>query len=257
MFFILSKVLTYLILPVSLLALLLLISLLSPKGKVKRGSFILFCILFFLFTNPFVANQLITWWEVPATSIQELESSYDAAIILTGVTDIDKEPQDRVHLNKGADRIMHTVQLYKLGKVPLIIVSGGSGKIISKNEPSEAEQIKKVLLVSGVPEQHILLETRSRNTYENARFTTQLLEDKELSKDNLLMVTSAFHMRRALACFLHAGISPQPYSTDFYSFDPKFTPEGLLIPTDEAIIVWKKLISEWVGYLIYDVVGYL
>lgn len=257
MFFILSKTLTYLILPVSLLAILLLIFILSKNKRIKQTSFVLFCTLFFVFTNPFLSNQLMQWWEIPAIPIHELEEEYDAAIILTGVTFIDQEPSDRVHLQRGADRIMHTVQLYKIGKVPLIIVSGGSGKLVSENEPSEAEQIKKVLLISGVPEQDILVETQSRNTYENAIFTAQMIEENKFPQNRLLLVTSAFHMRRALACFQQAGIFPQAYSADFHSKKPAYTPESLIIPTEEAITTWRKLISEWVGYLMYDIIGYI
>lgn len=257
MFFILSKILVYLILPVPFLALLLLLFLLIRNKKVKSIAFILFCGFFFLYTNPFLANQLMGWWEIPAIPIAELEQEFEAAIILTGVTDIDKYPRDRVHLNKGADRIMHTVQLYKLAKVPLIIVSGGSGKLISEDEPSEAELVKKVLLISGVPEQDIILETESRNTYENALNTAQLLQAKNLPTEKIMLVTSAFHMRRSMGCFKKAGLQPQPYPTDFYSDSSSYDPGSLFIPSQEALTNWTKLISEWVGFSMYAILGYL
>lgn len=257
MFFILSKTLVYLILPVPFLALLLVLHLLVRSKKVKRAAFILFCAFFFLYTNPFLANQGMHWWEIPATPLKELNQEFNAAVILTGVTNMGKYPADRVHLNKGADRIMHTVQLYKLGKVPFIIVSGGSGKLIQEEEPTEAEQIKKVLLISGVAEEDILTENKSRNTYENAVFTARLLDEKNLPRDKLLLVTSAFHMRRSLACFNKAGIFPRPYSTDFYSNEQEYSPEDLFIPGNEALTQWTTLISEWTGYTIYALLGYL
>lgn len=257
MFFILSKILAYLILPVTLLALLLLITLLARNRKVKQLAFILFCGLFFLFTNPFLANQLMRWWEISAMPIEELAPDYEAAIILTGVTALDQTPSDRVHLQKGADRIMHTVQLYKLGKFPLIVVSGGTGKLMGEEGPTEAENIKKVLLISGVPENDILLEEESRNTYENALNTARILKEKNIPTNDLLLVTSAFHMRRSLACFRQAGLSPTPYSTDFYSSEPAYTPEELIIPSEGALVSWTKLVREWVGYLMYDIMGYL
>lgn len=257
MFFILSKTLVYLILPLPFLALLLIVFLLARNRKVKRGALILFCGFFFLYTNPFLANQFMRWWEIPPTPIKELHEQYNAAVILTGVTDVDKYPHDRVHLNKGADRIMHTVQLYKLGKVPLIIVSGGSGKLITEDEPTEAELIKNVLLISGVAEEDIMTEAQSRNTHENAVFTARLLKENKLPENKLLLVTSAFHMRRSLGCFKKAGLLPAPYSADFYADEPGYTPADLLIPDIGALTQWTKLISEWTGYTMYRVLGYL
>ena len=257
MFFILSKILTYLILPASMLALLLLIFLLVRNPKVKRVALSLFVFLFFLFTNPFIADRLIGWWEIPATPIHALEQRYEVAIILSGVTEMDKSYPDRVHLQKGADRIMHTVQLYKEGLINKIVVSGGSGSLLTENVPSEAAQIKRVLLISGVPEQDILLEERSRNTYENALYTRELLEEKSIPGKKLLLVTSAFHMRRSLGCFKNAGLNPTPYSTDFSSTEINYSPANLIVPSDGALSTWTTLIKEWLGYSIYKVMGYL
>ena len=258
MFFILSKTITYLVLPMSLMTICLLVFLFVRQKKIKRAAGVLFVSLFFLFTNPFLINQLIQWWEVPATPIVALDSSYDAAIILGGVTASNKIPLDRVHLHKGADRIMHTVQLYKLGKVKKIIVTGGSGLLLDDPESrSEARQIAQILLISGVPPADILLEEESRNTRENAINTLRLLEERPLDKKRLLLVTSAFHMRRALGCFEKVGLHPQAYPTDFYASEQEYTPADLLIPTGDTFPSWSRLIKEWLGYLAYDAMGYL
>lgn len=257
MFFILSKTLSYLILPVPLLALCLLVFFFAPKRRLKRGALLVFTFLFLLYTNPFISNELMRWWEVSPIPIAELEESYDAAIILSGITGPANPTEDRVHLRKGADRIMHAVQLYKIGKLGKIIVSGGSGALLSEESTSEALKMKKVLLISGVAEEDIWLEETSRNTSENALFTEALLQEKNIPQDRLLLVTSAFHMRRALGCFRKAGLAPHPYSVDFYSFEPKYTPDELLIPSDDAIHVWTRLTKEWTGYLMYVFMGYI
>lgn len=257
MFFILSKTISYLILPISMLVILLLIFLLARKPWVKKWSLSLFVALFFVFTNPFLPNALMHWWEWPATPIHELDEQYDAAIVLSGVTASKQEPQDRVHLHKGADRIMHTVQLYKLGKVKKIILSGGSGLLLDEQESSEANQMKKVMLISGVPAEDIWLEENSRNTRENATFTAELLEEKNLLHSNLLLVTSGFHMRRSMGCFKQAGLDPEPYSTDFYAIEPGYTPDQLLIPSDAALMTWTRLFREWTGYIVYSLLGYV
>ncbi len=258
MFFILSKTITYLALPVPLLTICLLVYIFVRRKTVKRVAGILFVALFFLFSNPFLINQIMQWWEVPATPIEALEERYDAAIILGGVTATDQEPLDRVHLHKGADRIMHTVQLYKLGRVKKIIVTGGSGLLVEEPDSrTEASQIEQVLLISGVAPADILLEEESRNTRENALYTAQLLEKEPLDTKRLLLVTSAFHMRRALGCFTEVGLNPQPYSTDFYTNEQEYDPVSLLIPSGDAFPTWARLIKEWIGYMAYSAMGYL
>jgi uncharacterized SAM-binding protein YcdF (DUF218 family) len=258
MFFILSKTITYLALPLPLLTICLLVYIFVRKQKIRRIAGILFVALFFLFSNPFLINQLMQWWEAPATPIQALDSSYDAAIILGGITASDQKPLDRIHLHKGADRIMHVVQLYKLGRVKKIIVTGGSGLLLEEpGSRSEASQIRQVLLISGVFPADIILEEKSRNTRENALYTARLLEEKSLNKDRLLLVTSAFHMRRAMGCFNQLALFPQSYSTDFYANEQEYDPVSLLIPTDDAFPTWTRLIKEWIGYLAYSTMGYI
>ena len=258
MFFILSKTITYLVLPVPLLTIFLLVFLFVQKKRIRKVAGALFVVLFFVFTSPFLINQLLQWWEVPATPIQALEGRYEAAIILGGVTASGQEPLDRIHLHKGADRIMHTVQLYKLGKVQKIIVTGGSGLLIEEADSrSEASQIEQVLLISGVLPADIILEEESRNTRENALYTARLLEETALERKKLLLVTSAFHMRRALACFREVGLQPQPYSTDFYTSEQEYDPVNLLIPTGDTFPSWNRLIKEWIGYLAYKAMGYI
>lgn len=258
MFFILSKTITYLAFPVPVMTICLLVFLFVRKQKIRRAAGTLFVSLFFLFTNPFLINQLMQWWEVSATPIQALDKSYDAAIILGGVTASNQKPLDRIHLHKGADRIMHVVQLYKLGRVKKIIVTGGSGLLVEEPDSrSEASRIEQVLLISGVPPTDILLEEESRNTRENALYTAHLLEEKPLKKERLLLVTSAFHMRRAIGCFNQLGLFPQPYSTDFYSHEQKYDPVSLLIPTGDTFSTWTHLVKEWIGYLAYSTMGYI
>lgn len=258
MFFILSKTISYLVLPVTMLVILLLLFLFSKNVRLKKWSLALFVALFLIFTSPFLANTFMRWWEWPATPISELQQEYDAAIVLSGVTASGMEPTDRVHLHKGADRIMHTVQLYKLGKVKKIILSGGSGLLIGEQESSEANEMRKVMLISGVPEEDIWLEENSRNTRENATFTAALLAERDIDQDRLLLVTSAFHMRRSLGCFQQAGLRPEPYSTDFYTAYPAdYTLDSLLIPAEGALTNWTRLMREWTGYLMYSLLGYL
>ena len=107
-------------------------------------------------------------------------------------------------LNQQADRLVHAVALYKAGKAPVILVTGGS----AQGDRSEAQVMRDILEVMGVPRGVILMEERSRNTHDNAVYSTELLQQRELRR--ILLVTSAFHMRRALALFEGRGLEVIP-----------------------------------------------
>lgn len=254
MFFILSKTIGILLDPMVILLLLLLTGLLLKKPLPRRIFLGMFIFLFVLFSNQVITNEVLRWWEVEAVPFSQLAPKYDAAIVLSGVTASNKPPYDRVHLHKGADRIMHAIQLYKLGRVDRLILTGGSGKL-EADSVSEAERMKRVMLLSGVPDSAIIIEHESRNTHENASYTRKLL-DQQFRQGNFLLITSAFHMERATACFNKAGVSALAFSTDFYSKERDYSADEFIIPSADAISAWGKLIKEWFGLLIYKLMGY-
>jgi len=253
MFFILSKILYFLLAPLIWILIALFIALFTKKEKRRQRALLVATVLLLVFTNPFISNEAWLLWERGPKPIAEMPS-YDAAIILTGLTELSKSPHDRVYTNKGADRVLHTIQLYKLGKCRNIIVSGGTGSLKERFAP-EAVGLQKILLNAGVPDSAILLEDKSRNTYENAQFTKKLL-DKHPDLQKLLLVTSAFHMRRSEACFQKAGVQADTYPADFYTYDRTWDLDKLIVPNEKVLFHWQKLIHEIAGYLIYKVVGY-
>ena len=200
-----------------------------------------------------ICNGVLLLWERPPVLIQDLPV-YDIGVVLSGVTVPDKSPHDRVYIPYGADRILHTVMLYKMGKVKKILISGESGRI-SKVYETESEQMKKVFLICGVSEKDIIIENRSRNTHENALYTKELLKG---SKEKLLLITSAFHMRRAEACFKKVGLEVDIFPVDFLSHDSNlWVPSQILVPSESAIGIWVPLLHEIEGYIIYSIMGYV
>ncbi|MEM1134903.1 MAG: YdcF family protein [Bacteroidota bacterium] len=195
-------------------------------------------------------------WEVPAISFNNYSKKYETGIVLGGVTDVHKLPRDRVFTKQGADRILHAARLYDLGIIKNILVSGGS---FSKNRevPSEAYQMKKVLLQCGIPDSVIIVEGNSKNTRENALETAKIIIDLYPNKQHLL-ITSAFHMRRAVGCFQKAGLTVDSFSTDFYTSDGNLgvNPIEKIYPTEEAFYKTFKVFREVLGYLIYNALGY-
>jgi uncharacterized SAM-binding protein YcdF (DUF218 family) len=211
--------------------------------------------LFLLFSNDYIITRLYRIWEYPVVPLSSLKGDYDAAVVLGGFTDLSKEPRDRVYLTQAADRVMHAVWLYKLHRVDKILASGGSG-IVNFTEVSEAEAIGKLLLICGVDSADIIFESKSRNTRENAMNSVQVIQKYFKKSPRILVFTSAFHCRRAEACFEKAGLQVDMFPVDFRFTDPSFNPEKAFIPNDEAWGKWSLLIHEIAGFIVYKCLGY-
>ena len=252
MFFILSKVLTFIITPIVWLTGLVIYSLFSKNPQRKRKTLIAALIILVFFSNPFILNECMRNWEIPAIKNETLET-YDAGIVLGGMISYDSN-LDRVQFYRGSDRLLQAVSLYRKGKIKKIFFTGGSGSI---NYPDikEAPLVKKYILSIGIPEEDIIIESESKNTHENAIFSKQVL-DKNFPTGKHLLFTSAFHMRRSIDCFEKAGITVTPYSTDRFSGERKFELDHLIVPNAETFQNWYFLIHEMVGFLVYKIAGY-
>jgi uncharacterized SAM-binding protein YcdF (DUF218 family) len=254
LFFILSKTLDFVLLPAMWLVALLLGALVATPGSHAQRRWLQAAgLLVLLGTNNALINEAMLAWEKPPVPLRAVAPA-DAVVVLTGVTAIRKSPHDRVYLGHGADRVTYALWLYRAGRARRIIISGGSGAILSVAN-TEAKELATVLRLAAVPKQDILLEERSRNTRENAKFTKQLLA-KHPDIKSLILVTSGFHERRALGCFAKVGLHPQPFPADFYSTDRNWTPDYWLVPDIGALSRWSRLLHEMAGYIVYKVAGY-
>jgi uncharacterized SAM-binding protein YcdF (DUF218 family) len=253
MFFILSKLLTFIITPIIWVIIFLLIAAFTKDKLQKKKCLYGGVGLLLLFTNSFVFDEVVRLWEVKAVAPSKIKN-YEVGILLGGMSVYDQE-LDRVQFYRGGDRLMQTIELYKTGKIKKIIFTGGSGRLLHP-EMKEGIYLKRYLLYLGVPESDFLIESESNNTHENAVFTKTLLDQKKIAGD-FLLITSAFHMRRSLACFEKVGIKTTPYSTDRYAGSRKFEFDFLFIPNASAMNDWNVLIHEIVGYVSYKIMGYV
>ncbi len=255
MFFVLSKILFYLLMPATWISGSLLYAALTKHPQRKKAGLLTGLILFLFLGNTAIVGKISRLWEPAPVPISELPD-YELGIVLTGVVNLDMQPHDRVYFNKGADRVLHTVQLYKTGKIRKILITGGTGKVTGE-KISEAPQLKKVFLLCGVPDSVLILETNSRNTRENATFSKKVIDSLGL-EGNKLLITSAFHMPRSKGCFDKAGIPTDIFPVDFsHSPTAGWTPDVWLLPSEKALVDWYVLIHEWLGYVMYKIMGYI
>jgi len=254
MFFIFSKTVSFIANPLVIVCILFLVSAVIKRSRLKKIFFSIAFSLLLFFSNGFIANEAITAWEIEPTPYAEISTSYTLGIVLTGVTLTDKLPEDRVYFHHGADRVVHAVELYKRGIIKKVLISGGSGRLVTTGR-READDVFKAMVLMGVPAVDLMVENQSRNTYESAVNVKALLKDSVETRS--LLITSAFHMRRSKACFKKAGLPVDLFSTDFYSHPRYYTPDTLLVPQAEAITIWQKLFKEWTGMVAYKAAGYI
>ncbi len=174
----------------------------------------------------------------------------DVIVLLGGAIRGDAHMGTLGDLNQQADRLVHAVSLYKAGKAPRLLVSGGG----EAGNRTEAEIMYELLQVMGVPARAMLQEDESRDTYQNAVYTARLLNDLNVSR--ILLVTSAFHMRRAEAVFSAQGLEVIPAPTDYQRLvGVSVLPGGVPMVSN----LWRSTyaLHELLGYWVYRYKGWL
>lgn len=254
MFYLFAQLLQCVISPAVWLLALLLAALLARTPTGQRRWLRAAALAALIGTNSALANEALRAWELPPVGLAQL-APHDAAVLLTGITNVYKSPHDRVYLSAGADRFTNALWLYRAGKVQWIIISGGLSDA-PNGLPSEARELATLLRLAGVPARALLLEERSRNTHENALYTRQLLAAHPTIK-SLILITSAFHERRAMGCFRRVGLAPTAFPAGYSSTDRRPSLVYWLIPSVQALAQWDRLVHELVGYLAYRAAGYV
>ena len=253
MFFYLSKILSFGISPFNWLILCLLIAVLTKKSKRKKIFFGLSFSILFFFTNSFIFLEFARGWESKGTKIENVKH-YDVGVVLGGMAEYDNN-LDRLSIRRGGDRLWQAIHLYHLGKIDKILISGDNGFMIDDGL-KEALQFKEVLIDEGIPESDILVESVSKNTYQNALETKKKL-DATQENESVLLITSALHMKRSKACFEKVGFKNFGiFTTDHFTGEERqFQLDHMIVPNESNFTTWNALIHEWVGYFSYWVTG--
>src|SRR5471030_1780582 len=127
MYFIFSKLLLYLILPLSWVFILFIIALIVKDRKRKKKFFIAAVVVLFVFSNSFLFNQFAKRWDIPAYQLKNGET-YDCAIVLGGFSG--GYLKGKGHFTTSADRFIHGARLLTMRKVTHLLVTGGSGSLV-------------------------------------------------------------------------------------------------------------------------------
>jgi len=264
MFFVLSKILSFFCFPLSLSLLLLLMFGVIRRRPRERGEqrgrgqgrawalFWLGLLLLWSCSAAPVADLLMQPLEGPYKN-RSLPAKVEAIVVLGGFTDLSLSNEQHLELSESADRFFAALELAKRYPSAVLIFSGGTGSLFDQTT-REAPYVKAAALRCGVSAERVLTDSESRNTYENAVETKKLLERR--GAWSVVLVTSGFHMRRALGCFHKVGLRPSPYAVDFRAHGGHLNPLNW-VPDASSLGQSTAAIREYIGLLMYRVKGYL
>jgi uncharacterized SAM-binding protein YcdF (DUF218 family) len=176
-------------------------------------------------------------------------SRHVGVIVLGGATQHPGSYQAhaQVPLGEAAERMSLPVGLMRQHPQLQLVFSGGEGRLVATGV-SEAELAKAFYEEQGVDLSRLMLDGGSRNTRENARQVAQLLGER--CKEPWLLVTSAWHMPRAVPEFEAVGCRVTPYPVDFRTgADTAWTEYSLA----RSLVLWQTALHEWLGWVVYGV----
>src|SRR5690606_18334300 len=134
---------------------------------------------------------------------------------------------------ENIDRLLSGMPMHESGRINKIFFTVSSCSVMNIEKYSVVP--KKWLMTIGIVKNDIIIESESRNTYENALFTTEKLKELYPEGGNFLLITSAIHMRRSKACFKKIGFDVDIYPVDYmssrqdYYFDDYFIPRSSVL----------------------------
>ena len=209
--------------------------------------------MLFIFSNQFLFNEVSKAWENQISNSIQDDDHFEVAIVLGGISGYDNARKQQAFF-ANSERLLNILPLYYNGRVKKILFAGGSGRLT--DDKIEAISIRDYLISIGVDSKDILIETRSRNTFENAKYSIELIEKTHFDA-KVLLSTSATHMYRSAACFKKLGFQITPFSVDYLSReDMTFSLDYLLLPDPKTMNNWYWLLHEWLGILSYKFMGY-
>lgn len=154
-------------------------------------------------------------------------------------------------INDAGERVIVFSALARTYPEAQLVFSGGSGSL-GDDAPMEGRAVREVFKDVGIDPERVLYEDRSRNTAENARFVRAKIDPKPGAR--WLLVTSAFHMPRAMGAFRAAGFPVIAVPVDYRTTGP----EGLATPflrASEGLDLTDIAAKEWVGLTAYYLTG--
>lgn len=264
MFLYLSKLLPLFLYPLGLTCVLLLLALvlLWRRSRWTAMPIVLSLVLLLAGGNGWTCEWLVRSLEFQNLPLATIPPA-DAIVILGGCTKPAVPPRQWVEVSEEGDRVLYGAKLYREGKAPRIILSGGRVDWKGGGGRSEADDMTQLIEAMGVPKAAVLQDPTSLNTYENAVNVKQIMQTQGIRR--ILLVTSAMHMPRSLLIFKHLGIDAIAAPTDFNTTESDWQELQTnraaivlnLLPDSDRLHQTTKALKEYLGLVVYRFKGWL
>ena len=220
LFYIISKLFTYLILPPGIFILILFLA--AFYAKRFKIVFLFFALCFYLLSNTFVANFLLEPLEKPYNKVFMAQKNVNAVIVLGGGIIVGSANLPLT--NDAYKRAIYGIMIGKSQNLPILFSGGGLSKKHRESDAflTSAKELEKPFGLDisiskniAVRKFSILVEGKSLDTFQNAKFTKEKFTKEGIDKPIIYLVTSAYHMKRAVMLYHHFGFKVIPCATDF------------------------------------------
>jgi uncharacterized SAM-binding protein YcdF (DUF218 family) len=255
LFFILSKTVGVLVLPTNFMIVLAVIgALLTATRFALIGRRIMITAIVLLAIAAFspLGNMLLYPLESRFPQC-DAQGAPDGIVVLGGAIDPDLSVAHNVPVIRAApDRIVAAAALARKYPNAKIVFSGGSSSLIS-NEAREADYAAAVFESLGLDRARLIMDRISRNTYENAVLSKRLGAPKP--GERWLLVTSAYHMPRAVGLFRKAGFAVEPCPVDWHVGRDAAEILGFTQFSTDGLVRTDIAVREWLGLAAYRLAG--
>ncbi len=219
MTFALSKIFWLVAQPANLLLLLLLLGLLlalTPWRRIGQWLMTVVTLCFVVIAILPLGDWLIQPLEQRFPAPDALPDQVDGVIVLGGAVGVAGTVEyGRPALNGHAERMTEFIALARRYPKAKLVFTGGNATLLGNGKVTEADVARFLFETIGPPPDRVIYESESRNTFENAVNSKRLVAPTD--DERWLLVTSAFHMPRAMGVFRKAGWIVQPYPVDYKS----------------------------------------
>lgn len=219
-------------------------------GAKRLGSWLIFAAgaTLYLLSTPLIGQRLMAGLEVGFPPLAAgSPAQADAIVVLSA--DLRREATEYDGDTVGdltLERMRYGAAVHRQTGLPILVTGGhirGSRVAIGR-VMAEAYRSDFQIKVRWV-------EDRARNTFENATLSKRLLDQEGI--DRIILVTHAWHMRRSIAAFEHAGFDVIPAGTGFNVPGPGLHPFDL-VPRSAVLATSALALHEWVGWVWYQLV---
>ena len=252
MFFFLSKTLDFLLTPLAWSLGLLLAGLLQRSVGRRVFYTLTGIVVLVAFSMEAVANRIELAVEQPAERTVRLDVTYDVVILLGGVSESRVGATwGQAAYNENTERFLETYDLLRSDKAKNAILSAGDIGGMPERWV-EAHSLKDQLVQWGIAPERLVAEDKSLNTRDNAVMSAAIV--RERGWKNVLVVTSAFHMPRAVGCFRAVDLPVDTIPVDYRSYATSWPTDRL--PRARYLEESSSALREWFGRGIYRARGF-